>query len=72
MKQDLTPGRMCAACGTVQPRHNLFYIVPGVKKSICSACVRLGFVFSPEGRVVKGSHVALQAALDARKGKEEA
>lgn len=71
MKQDVTPGRVCAGCGTFQRHHAVFWIVPGVVKSLCGACTRLGFTFSPDGRVVRGSHVALQSALDARQRAKE-
>jgi hypothetical protein len=71
VKEDATPGRLCDACGTVQPRHTSFWIVPGVVKSICGACSRDGFVFTSEGRVTRGSRLALQAALDARQRAQE-
>lgn len=71
MKQDATPGRICAGCDTFQTHHSSFWIVPGVVKSLCGACTRLGLTFTPEGKVTRASRLLLQAALDARQRTKE-
>jgi hypothetical protein len=70
MKQDMEQ-RPCSACqSTTYARSCLWDFTHG-PRLLCCECTRLGFVFTPEGRVTRGSRLALQAALDARQRTQE-
>jgi hypothetical protein len=70
VKQDMSQ-RPCSACASTTYSRSCLWCFVGGPRLICCACAQQGFVFSPEGRAVRGSHIALQAALDARQRAKE-
>jgi hypothetical protein len=71
MKEETDRQRPCASCeSTTYAKTSLWNFATG-PQCLCAACVREGWVFTPEGRVTRGSRLALQAALDARQRTQE-
>jgi hypothetical protein len=70
MKQDMQQ-RPCASCeSTCYDKTSLWNFATG-PQCLCASCARSGWVFLPDGRVTRGSRLALQAALDARQRAQE-
>lgn len=48
-------GRVCARCEKFRHVHNVFWIQPGIVKSLCNLCCQAGYGFTQFGQVIRAA-----------------